>query len=108
MTEPIRTGEPVVERVERETYTGRPDAWVSTTKMALRNERGEIIGTFGITRDISAQIMAETALARQAGELSAQNEQLRELDRLKDEFVGRRPLRQGHPAQRGTPPAPGG
>jgi PAS domain S-box-containing protein len=83
----IRTGEPVVERVERETYTGRPDAWVSTTKMALRNERGEIIGTFGITRDISAQIMAENALARQADELSAQNEQLRELDQLKDEFV---------------------
>ncbi len=83
----IRTGEPVVERVERETYTGRPDAWVSTTKMALRNERGEIIGTFGITRDISDQIMAENALARQAEELSAQNERLRELDRLKDEFV---------------------
>jgi signal transduction histidine kinase len=83
----IRTGEPVVERVERETFTGRPDAWVSTTKMALRNERGEIIGTFGISRDITAQITAEDALARQAGELSAQNEQLRELDRLKDEFV---------------------
>jgi signal transduction histidine kinase len=83
----IRTGEPVVERVERETYTGRPDAWVSTTKMALRNERGEIIGTFGITRDISAQIAADHALARQADELSAQNERLRELDRLKDEFV---------------------
>jgi two-component system, sensor histidine kinase and response regulator len=83
----IRTGEPAVERVERETYTGRPDAWVSTTKMALRNERGEIIGTFGITRDVTAQITAENALARQAGELSAQNERLRELDRLKDEFV---------------------
>ena len=83
----IRTGEPVVERVERETYTGRPDAWVSTTKTALRNERGEIIGTFGISRDVTAQIMAENALARQAGELSAQNERLRELDRLKDEFV---------------------
>jgi PAS domain S-box-containing protein len=83
----IRTGEPVVERVERETYTGRPDAWVSTTKMALRNEHGEIIGTFGITRDVTAQISAEHALARQAGELSAQNERLRELDRLKDEFV---------------------
>ena len=83
----IRTGEPVVERVERETYTGRPDAWVSTTKMALRNEHGEIIGTFGITRDITAQVTAENALARQAGELSAQNERLRALDRLKDEFV---------------------
>ena len=83
----ISTGEPVVGKVERETYSGRPDAWVSTTKMALRDERGEIIGTFGITRDITAQITAENALARQAGELAAQNERLRELDRLKDEFV---------------------
>ncbi|MGH3120706.1 MAG: sensor histidine kinase [Streptosporangiaceae bacterium] len=83
----IRTGEPVAGQVERETYPGRPDAWVSTTKMPLRDERGEIIGTFGITRDITAQIMAENALARQAGELGAQNERLRELDRLKDEFV---------------------
>ena len=55
--------------------------------MALRNERSEIIGTFGITRDVTAQLAAEKALARQADELSAQNEQLRELDRLKDEFV---------------------
>ncbi len=83
----IRTGEPLVGQVERETYQGRPDAWVSTTKMPLRDDRGEIIGTFGITRDITPQITAEHALARQAGELSAQNERLRELDRLKDEFV---------------------
>jgi two-component system, sensor histidine kinase and response regulator len=83
----IRTGEPLVGRVERETYTGRPDAWVSTTKIPLRDDRGEIIGTFGISRDITPQITAEHALARQAGELSAQNERLRELDRLKDEFV---------------------
>jgi PAS domain S-box-containing protein len=83
----IHTGEPLVGQVERETYSGRPDAWVSTTKMPLRDDRGEIIGTFGITRDITPQITAEHALARQAGELSAQNERLRELDRLKDEFV---------------------
>jgi PAS domain S-box-containing protein len=83
----IRTGEPVVGQVERETFPGRPDAWVSTTKMPLRDERGEIIGTFGFTRDITAQIRAEAGLARQAGELSAQNDRLRELDRLKDEFV---------------------
>ena len=40
----IRTGEPVVGHVERETYTGRPDAWVSTAKMALRDERGGYSG----------------------------------------------------------------
>ena len=83
----IRTGEPLVGQVERETYKGRPDAWVSTTKIPLRDDGGEIIGTFGISRDITPQITAEHALARQAGELSAQNERLRELDRLKDEFV---------------------
>ena len=55
--------------------------------MPLRDDHGEIIGTFGISRDITPQIRAEEALARQAGELGAQNERLRELDRLKDEFV---------------------
>ena len=83
----IQTGEPVVGQVELETYSGRPDAWVSTTKMPLRDEHGQIIGTFGISRDITAQILAEHALANQALELARQNERLRELDALKDEFV---------------------
>jgi PAS domain S-box-containing protein len=83
----IRTGEPVVGKVERETYRGRADAWVSTTKMPLRDAAGQIIGTFGISRDVTAQIEAEEALAQQAHLLSTQNEDLRELDRLKDEFI---------------------
>jgi two-component system sensor histidine kinase/response regulator len=83
----IQTGKPIAGQVERETYTGRPDAWVSTTKMPLLDNAGRIIGTFGISRDVTAQVSAENTLARQASELSAQNEQLRELDRLKDEFI---------------------
>ena len=83
----IRTGEPLVAKVERETYGGRADAWVSSTKMPLRDEHGQIIGTFGISRDVTAQITAEHAVAQQARELSAQNERLRELDGLKDEFI---------------------
>ncbi len=55
----IRTGEPVVGKVELETFAGRPDAWVSTTKMPLRDSGGGIIGTFGISRDVTAQINAE-------------------------------------------------
>jgi two-component system, sensor histidine kinase and response regulator len=82
------SGEPIVGKVERETYSGRPDACVSTTKMPLRDERGEIIGTFGISRDVTAQIRAEDALARQAHQLAMQNESLRELDEMKDEFIG--------------------
>jgi two-component system, sensor histidine kinase and response regulator len=84
----IRTGEPLVGKVELETYSHSPDAWVSSTKMALRNDAGEIIGTFGISRDVTAQIRAEQALLDQAQQLSLQNERLRELDGMKDEFIG--------------------
>ncbi|MGP7998188.1 MAG: sensor histidine kinase [Streptosporangiaceae bacterium] len=83
-----RTGEPISGQLERETYSGRDDAWVSTTKMPLVDDHGQIIGTFGISRDVTGQVRAEQRLAQQAVELTAQNEQLRQLDRLKDEFIG--------------------
>ena len=43
----IETGQPMVAKVERETFHGRPDAWVSTTKLPLRDEHGKIIGSWG-------------------------------------------------------------
>ncbi len=61
----IRTGEPMVGKLERETFSDRVGNWVSTTKMPLRDGRGQIIGTFGISRDVTAQVRAETALAYQ-------------------------------------------
>ena len=39
-----------------------PDTWVSTVKMPLRDEDGDIIGTWGITRDVTAQMEAEQTL----------------------------------------------
>jgi PAS domain-containing protein len=60
----IRTGRQIVGKLEQETYKGRPDAWVSTTKMPLWDERGQIIGTFGISRDVTAQAGARNTLAR--------------------------------------------
>jgi diguanylate cyclase (GGDEF)-like protein/PAS domain S-box-containing protein len=62
----IRTGEPVVGKIERETFSDRPDAWVSTTKTPLRDDEGKVIGTMGISRDVTAQVLAELALAHQA------------------------------------------
>jgi diguanylate cyclase (GGDEF)-like protein/PAS domain S-box-containing protein len=62
----IRTGEPIVGKLEQEAHGGLVDAWVSSTKMPLRDESGRIIGTFGISRDVTAQIRAERTLAHQA------------------------------------------
>jgi diguanylate cyclase (GGDEF)-like protein/PAS domain S-box-containing protein len=62
----IRTGEPIVAKIEREPFYGRPDAWVSTTKLPLRNDHGAIVGTYGISRDVTLQVLAEEALAHQA------------------------------------------
>jgi PAS domain S-box-containing protein len=55
----IRAGQPLLNMEERETWPDRPDTWVLTSKMPLRDEKGEIIGTFGITRDITARKRAE-------------------------------------------------
>jgi len=52
----IRTGDPMIGKVERETFDDRADAWVATTKLPLRDEDGKIVGTFGIARDVSAQM----------------------------------------------------
>ena len=58
----MRTGKPVIDLEERETWPDRPDTWVSTTKMPLRDARGRIVGTFGISRDITDRRRAEESL----------------------------------------------
>lgn len=62
----IRTGESIVGKIELETFEDRPDVWVATTKLPLRDERGSIVGTFGTSRDVTAQIEAQDAVAYQA------------------------------------------
>ena len=60
----LRTGRPVVDLEEMETWPSRPSAWVSTTKMPLRGADGATIGTFGLSRDITRRKAAEDALRR--------------------------------------------
>jgi phosphoserine phosphatase RsbU/P len=72
----IRTGKPIIDYEEKETWPDREDTWVSTTKMPLRDAAGNIIGTFGISRDITEKKRAAEKLAQLAEELRAKNESL--------------------------------
>src|SRR4030042_4605955 len=49
----IKTGIPVIDFEEKETRQGKEDKWASTTKMPFYDEKGKIIGTFGLSRDIT-------------------------------------------------------
>jgi PAS domain S-box-containing protein len=66
----MRTGEAIVDKVEKETMPDGKIRWALTTKMPLRNSRGEITGTCGITQDVTIHKELEDALA-------ASNERLR-------------------------------
>lgn len=61
----IQTGEAVVAKVERLTLRDGHQTWASTTKMPWRDSQGRIIGTFGLTRDITATKDAEERLTEE-------------------------------------------
>jgi PAS domain S-box-containing protein len=57
----MKTGQPITLE-EKETWPDGRVTWVLTTKMPFRDERGNIIGTFGISRDITQRKQLEDEL----------------------------------------------
>jgi len=60
----IRTGEPLIGKLEKGTRADGRTTWVLTTKMPWRDAGGNIIGTFGISKDVTALKEAEAELAQ--------------------------------------------
>ncbi|MFL7795132.1 MAG: GAF domain-containing protein [Anaerolineae bacterium] len=84
----MRTGESVLDLEERETWPDGSVTWVSTNKMPLRDEAGNVIGTFGLSHNITALKRVEQALERRsarlqtAAEVSAAASSILDLDDL--------------------------
>ena len=57
----MQTGEPLTVE-EKETWPDGSVTWALSTKLPMRDEQGNIAGTFGISRDITARKRAEEAL----------------------------------------------
>lgn len=59
----IKTGRAIVGKLEKELYIDGRIGWVLTTKMPWRDGTGNIIGTFGISKEVTALVETETKLA---------------------------------------------
>lgn len=76
----MSSGIPKVDMIEHETWPDRADTWCSSTKLPLRDSNQEIVGTFGITRDITQHRETEQALL-------AAKESADQANRAKSEFL---------------------
>lgn len=76
----MRTGKPIINKEEKETWLDGRVTWTLTSKFPLRNKDGVITGTFGVSRDITNQKQLEA-------ELIAAKTKAEESDRLKTAFL---------------------
>jgi len=72
----VRTGKAIVNRQEPFLHPSGQKHWLSTTKVPLRNNEGQLIGIVGIGRDITERKRAEEQLAIYNEELREKNTQL--------------------------------
>lgn len=89
----IETGVPLVGKVEKLVYPSGRVTWDYTSKLPLKNSRGEIIGICGINKDFTAIKRMEDALEEEShrlrimtAELEAKNAQLEADLRMAREF----------------------
>ena len=80
----IQTGKPLVDIEENSTLADGTDRWVSTSKMPLRDEQGNVVGTFGISREITERKRAEQALAKDRSVLRTLTDNLPDVVFIKD------------------------
>ncbi|MGC6425008.1 MAG: PP2C family protein-serine/threonine phosphatase [Lentimonas sp.] len=73
----LRTGEPLINIIEKETWEDGSVTWVSTSKAPLHLRSGELVGIMGISRDVTAEKIAQEQLAESEQQLREQNEIMR-------------------------------
>ena len=72
----IQSGKPLLDQEEFVIWPDGSATWVSTTKVPLHDQNGQIIGTFGISRDITGRKHSELEVQKAKLELEAANKEL--------------------------------
>ena len=60
----IKTGEAVIDCEEKVTFGDGTTAWMSTMKLPFHNREGKLIGTYALSRDITARKQAEEEMKK--------------------------------------------
>ena len=79
----LDTGKPVIGKIERETWTDH-ESWCSTTKLPLLDRDGRVVGTFGISGDVTEQRSMELALEQERDLLRTLTDHIPDLIFVKD------------------------
>jgi sigma-B regulation protein RsbU (phosphoserine phosphatase) len=72
--EMLRTGIPLINKVEKETWTDGSTTWVSSSKAPIQIGDNPRAGIIGISRDITAEFIAREKLKKNEQRLREQNE----------------------------------
>jgi PAS domain S-box-containing protein len=80
----IETGTPIINKEEGGESIGGDGHWVLTTKLPWYDKEGNIIGLFGISRDITNRKRAEQALAESESRFRELVENIREVFWMED------------------------
>ena len=80
----METGQPLLGKVEYETLADGRKSWSLTTKLPLRDRQGRIVGTCGISREVSEMKEMEEQLETERNLLRAVIDNLPDLVFLKD------------------------
>jgi PAS domain S-box-containing protein len=80
----VESGEPLIGLIEKEVHTDGTIKWVSTSKLPLKDDQGNIIGVYGISRNVTELVQLKDDLRKKNEELMAAEEEMRQnLEELK-------------------------
>jgi two-component system, sensor histidine kinase and response regulator len=83
----LEAGEPIITKVEKETWPDGRTTWVSTSKLPLKSKDGRVIGTFGISHDVTSSKQAEELSRRAQEALLTAKEAAEAASRAKSSFL---------------------
>lgn len=72
----MESGEAIVGKIEKEVWGGKKDTWVMSSKYPWRDSEGNVVGTFGVSSDISDLMVAQSNLRTLAATYEEKNREM--------------------------------